>query len=221
MDHDKTFVQSIIDRMKAVLGFSKDKELSEYLGGSRSTTAAWKLRGTIPINECIALATEHGVSLDWLILGRGSAPSPELIQGENGASVLEQALYIDVPVFDMSPFAPAGEAVSHWTLPRAWLEAEGLTIEDTFIIRAVGDLMAETIVDGQMVLIDRRPRDTDGVFLVRFGDQPRFKRVQRMVDGSVRLSYDNPAYAVDTIPSKQDGEIEIIGYCHSMVSHVR
>ena len=224
MDHNKAFVQSIVDRMKTVLGFSKDKELAEYLGGSRSTTAAWKLRGTIPINECIELAVKHGVSLDWLILGGGPGPSTqtaELIAQEGVSVELDQSLYVDVPLFDMATFSDEGGPTVSWKLPRAWIEAEGLSIDDTIIVRAVGDPMAETIVDGQMVLVDRRPRDSDGVFLVRIGGAMRFKRLQRMVDGSLRLSTDNPAYAVEVVPPDSEMKPDIIGYVHATVLRVR
>lgn len=70
MDENKALVQAIVDRMKAVLGKTKDVEIAEHFGGSRSGPAVWKLRGSIPMNECIELALQHDVSLDWLVLGR-------------------------------------------------------------------------------------------------------------------------------------------------------
>jgi phage repressor protein C with HTH and peptisase S24 domain len=83
--------------------------------------------------------------------------------------------------------------------------------------------MIPTIQDGQMVVVDRRSRDSDGVYLVRFLDTNtvRFKRVQRMWDGSLRLSNDNPAYAVDVVSLDDVDRIEFIGYCHASVQSVR
>lgn len=128
--------------------------------------------------------------------------------------------YVDLPVLDMGHFNLDIRDLS-WKVPSLWLDQEGLTVDDTIMVRAVGDPMEPTIVDGEMVVVDRRPRDTDGVFLVRFGDAVRFKRIQRMVDGSIRLSNDNPAYAVDVVKKGDEDTIEIIGYCHASVRSVR
>jgi phage repressor protein C with HTH and peptisase S24 domain len=49
----------------------------------------------------------------------------------------------------------------------------------------------------------------------------RFKRVQRMWDGSLRLSNDNPAYAVDVVPRDGAERIEFMGYCHATWQSVR
>lgn len=223
MDHNKDFVQSIVDRMKTVLGFSKDKELADYLGGSRSTTAVWKSRGTIPINECISIAVKNGVSLDWLVLGRGPGPSFDLIAQASERAESDQANFVDVPVFDMSTFHDEAKSTGIWKLPRAWIDQEWLSAVDTILMRTygVGDTMNETLVDGQLVILDRRPSEVDGVFLVRIGGQLRVRRMQRMIDRSVRLSVDNKVYAVETLPAEEVGKLEIIGRCHAAVAPVR
>lgn len=215
MDHNKKFVEAIVDRMKKVIGVTRDKELADYLGGSKSGPAVWKVRGTIPFEECIALAQKHGVSLDWLILGRGDDTT-----GVPDAEC-DSPIYVELPVFDMATFSQRDISnLFTWRMPRAWLEQEGLDAAEAIVMRVVGDTMEGTIRDGQLVIIDRRPRDADGVYLVRFGGALRIKRMQRMVDGSVRLSNDNQVYAVDTIPG-DDSNIEVIGYCHSTLSLVR
>lgn len=225
MENNKDLVQAIVERMKTVLGFKADADLSIYFGGGRSTAGGWKARGTFPIKEMIQMATDRGISLDWLILGRGrqqfdqDAPAP-------GAGLdvalppADVAGYVDLPVLDMGHFNLDNRGFA-WKVPLLWLEQEGLTVDETVMVRAVGDPMEPTIVDGEMVVVDRRPRDTDGVFLVRFGDTVRFKRIQRMVDGSIRLSNDNPAYMVDVVKKGEEDTIEIIGYCHASVRSVR
>lgn len=231
MQTKQLLVQEIIDRMKAVLGFSKDDELANYLGKSRSTPAGWRTRGMVPIMEAIQIAMQHNISLDWLILKRGNGPElvepeveqPGKAQPDGGAvldNVADVAGYVDLPVLDMATFNSTTKDRA-WKVPRLWLDQEGLTVDDTVMVRAVGDPMEPTIVDGEMVVVDRRVRDTDGVFLVRFGETVRFKRIQRMVDGSIRLSNDNPAYTVDVVKKGDEDTIEIIGYCHASVRSVR
>lgn len=174
------------------------------------------------------IALRHNISLDWLILNRGSGPelvNVEVVDGVNGM-ILDGAGevpgYVDLPVLDMATFNSTSKDGA-WKVPRLWLDQEGLTVDDTVMVRAAGDSMIPTIQDGQMVVLDRRSRDSDGVYLVRFldSDTVRFKRVQRMWDGSVRLSNDNPAYTVDVVPREEVERIEFIGHCHASVQSVR
>lgn len=181
----------------------------------------------VPILEAIEIALKHNISLDWLILKRGNGPDlvePEPAQPDSSSVTLDNVAdlpgYVDLPVLDMATFNSTTKDRA-WKVPRLWLDQEGLTVDDTVMVRAVGDPMEPTIVDGEMVVVDRRVRDTDGVFLVRFGETVRFKRIQRMVDGSIRLSNDNPAYTVDVVRKGDEDTIEIIGYCHASVRSVR
>lgn len=220
MDNNKALVQAIVDRMKIVIGVQKDKELADYLGGSKSGPAVWKLRGSIPISECIALAEEKKVSLDWLILGRGTYTT-EVTNTNN--SDLPKSFYIELPVFEMGTVlirddVDAGHIA--WRVPRSFMEEHSLSCTDTIVVRAVGASMAGVISDGQYVIVDRRKRDSDGVYLVRLGESLRIARLQRMVDGATRLSYQHPAYAVDEVRPGQEDKMEIIGYCHSIVARI-
>jgi hypothetical protein len=216
MEHNKAFIQAIIDRMKTVLGVLRDREVAEHFEGSRSTLSAWKSRGTIPFAECLAIAEKYNVSLDWLILGRGvPAVVPE------GEGPVKAVHFCVVPTFDAHGELAELPASEWWSLPIAWLEHQCLSCGETIIVRAVGDAMGESITDGQLVLIDRRRQDIDGVYLVRIAGAARFKRFQRMIDGSLQVSSDNPAYAPERIAPGDEGKIEIIGYCHSVVKALR
>lgn len=196
--------------MKSVVGVSKDVDLADHLGGARSTLSVWKRRGSIPVEECIRIAREQNVSLDWLILGRGE---PELVA--LAAAPGREALFVDLPLFDMCKETTDPVQEAWWTMPRAWLEQEGLPVEDAAILRVAGDGHAGEIEAGQMVLIDRRQRLTDGVYLVRFGGALRIKRVQHRVDGSMLLTSDNDAYERDQVSVDAVPDFEIIGYCYA------
>lgn len=229
MQTNKIRAEAIIDRMKKALGFTKDEQLAIHLNINRTTPSGWKARGSIPINEVLLIAMDHSISLDWLLRGIGPMEAPSEarppIEGA-GAIVMEGAGevagYVDLPVVEMSNFTSSGK-VGGWKVPRLWLDQEGLTEEHTALVVAAGDPMIPSIQEGQMVVVDRRARDTDGIFLVRFRDTDtvRFKRVQRMWDGSLRLSNDNPAYAVDVVPRDDAGRIELLGYCHATWQSVR
>ena len=215
MDQNQALVREIVNRMKSVVGVSKDVDLADHFGGARSSLSVWKKRGTIPLDECIRIAKEQNVSLDWLILGRGE---PEL-PGTDGEA--HSALFVDLPLFDMSQETTDPIQAAWWTMPRTWLQQEGLPVEDAAILRVAGDGHAGGIEDGQMVLIDRRRRPTDGVYLVRFGGALRIKRVQHMVDGKLRLTADNDAYESDLVSDGEQQLFEIIGHCYAAFRRVR
>lgn len=62
----------VMDRLLSVYGVTTDSELAALLQISRSTVGSWRLRNVVPIAECLKVAREKQVSLDWLLLGRGT-----------------------------------------------------------------------------------------------------------------------------------------------------
>ncbi|MYM70507.1 hypothetical protein GTP45_27395 [Pseudoduganella sp. FT55W] len=218
MDNEKIDVAAVVDRMKLAVGVQKDIELAAYLEISKSAPAVWKSRETTPIAECIKIAIRKACSLDWLILGRGGFTTEDV---ENTITEGIDSGGIALPLFDMRTYLVAGaSAPSFVTVPRALMDEQGLSAGETMIVRACGDAMLGTIDDGQYMVIDRRPRNTDGVYLVRFGDVLRVARLQRMVRGATRVSYENTSYAVDVIPPEGGDSIEVIGFCQSKISRV-
>lgn len=217
MDENKVSFIAITDRMKTVLGVQSEKEISKRMGRSPEFLSVRKSRGTIPYPEVVAFAISENISLDWLILGRGEKD----VSGAAPAPVLElPATIVEVRVYDAENF---GESLQDqaWYLPRPWLEDQGLSADNTMAVRVVGDSMESTMPDGQLVLVDLQPRTVDGVYLVRIGAGVYPRRIQHMVDGSVRLSCDNPAYAAEIVPATERDRLNIIGYCHSLVRPVR
>jgi len=219
MEQNKAFVTDIIDRMKTVLGVQQDKQVSEALGGSRSFVSVIKNRGTPPYAECVALAAERGVSLDWLILGRGESG---LVGDVAAAPASEFPHLVELPFFDAG--APVwGETIAadSWRLPAQWLELQRLSAGQVMVVRVAGDAMAPMLAEDEVVLVNCEQRAIDGVYLVRFGAGVHFRRIQHMADGSLRLSCDNPAYAADVVPAADRDRLQIIGHCHSLVRSVQ
>ncbi|HEU4959943.1 MAG TPA: S24 family peptidase [Sphingomonas sp.] len=67
---------------------------------------------------------------------------------------------------------------------------------DLSLIRAAGDSMAPTVLDGDELLVDRgdrRVRTAGAVFIVRLDDSLLVKRVSR-ADGYFHVASDNPAW---------------------------
>ena len=51
--HSKEDVSTVISRLKAVVGVSSDKALSEYFGGHSTLMSNKKVRGSIPFEEAV------------------------------------------------------------------------------------------------------------------------------------------------------------------------
>lgn len=234
MDKNKARIQGIVDRMKQATGVKSDVELAGVLGASRSQPAVWKIRDKMPLVECATIAEKYGVSLDWLVLGRGGPPGiaePEPLLNEGAVAALDAA-YFEFPAFDMPTFIEGETPQWSIRLPRAWLEREGLgvtegvndtslSVNETIAMRIAGNCMAPTISNGDVVLVDRRPRDVDGVYLMRMGDSIRLRRVQRMHGGELHLLNDNPNYQTEVIGADQADPVDFIGYCFALLKNLR
>ena len=68
---------NVIDRAKIALGIKTDAQLARALEVSTSVIPGYNRRQTVPLEQCIKIAERTGVSLDWLILGKGEMkPAP-------------------------------------------------------------------------------------------------------------------------------------------------
>ncbi|BDD79947.1 hypothetical protein [Burkholderia phage FLC10] len=223
MSQNKARIQGIVDRMKEVVGVKADVELAEAIGASRSSPAVWKIRDRMPLAECVALAEKKGVSLDWLVLGRGSPgiEEPELTMHGDNMPASDDA-YFDVPAYDMAGI-PELSATPQLVmrLPRAWFEGCEAVLDEVIAFRNAGNVMSPTINDGDVVLVDRKPRDIDGVYVVRIGDSLRVRRVQRMHAGALNLLTDNPTYANEIIGDDEADAVDFIGYVFGHLRCVR
>lgn len=209
--------------MKTVLGVTMDKDVADFFDGARSRVSAWKHRGRIPFDECLLLAEKFDVSLDWLIFGRGAREAPTAISPELPAwptsSVAPDSPYlVPLPGFGMQPWEELPDN-AWWSVPLGWLQAQALDVQETIMVRAWGDTMAGTIEHGDIVLVDRREHDADGVYLLQLGGLMRFKRIQHMVDGTVRVSCDDQGYEAESVADWS--ELKVMGYCHTIFKRVK
>ena len=87
---------AVLDRLLAVYGVKNDNQLSDALGIKRSTVGNWRSRDSVPYSLCVSTSVERGVSLDWLITGKGSmlpsSKSPDAAESAAAYSNREQAI---------------------------------------------------------------------------------------------------------------------------------
>ena len=136
-------------------------------------------------------------------------PTPELLSDQIGVVEIKEidlaygmgACFLDVPVATES---------RHFSL--AWVRLYTNSSPDKlFFARGIGDSMAPTLLDSDMVLIDtaqQTPRMGDQIWAIAYGQIGMIKRLRPMPDGSVKILSDN-----DRVPPEiaVDGEMHIIG----------
>jgi phage repressor protein C with HTH and peptisase S24 domain len=104
-------------------------------------------------------------------------------------------------------------AVARLAFRRDWLDEIGVRANEIATVMASGDSMEPTIRDGDVLLVDTAHRQVvkDAIYVVRQDSLLFVKRLQRLYDGSLRISSDNQAYASETVPKRDLDWLEIIG----------
>lgn len=162
-----------------------DSQLRRYQDGKSEPTAS-NLR---------ALGDHCGVSIDWLIYGRGSVLSDETIRG--AVSISDDAIW--VPILDIRAAAGTGAVngegseLGRSPFSREFFRTHGVSPDAAQLIRSTGFSMAPTIADRALVMVDRFSRDVvDGeIYVVSLGDEVRIKRVHKAISGKITLKSDN------------------------------
>lgn len=229
----KKHADEVITRIKAVVGAKSDRDLARHFGMGDTTITSKRQRGSVPYDEATQIALERGISLDWLILGKGEPPmAPVQAALEQVAEVppvfshLPQSEVAEIPLYDIEAAAGHGrvfdqEKIIGYIPYRAdELVREGLVASQLVALRVKGDSMVPTLDDGDLVVVNRANRQPDGVFVVRVGEDLRIKRVQKMMAGCLRLSSDNDHYAPEVISPDQVEGFEIIGSVYSRSGRV-
>lgn len=68
---NKKAVDAVLLRLMSLFNVDNDSELARVLNVNRQTLASWRKRDSVPYLICINIAEERGVSLDWLLTGKG------------------------------------------------------------------------------------------------------------------------------------------------------
>lgn len=176
--------------------------------GLPHTTVSKYIRGHVqgPQLDVVARMAEGlGVSLDWLVFGRGD--------GDVGGDLIRVVRY------DATLAAGAGS----WNEGRRRLD--DIPFTPSFfqkklgrpsgagfsVLEARGDSMEPRISDGALLLVDETDtRIGDGIYAFVLDGEARVKRFRRRVDGLTLLS-DNPVYPPEELALDQLDRIQVVG----------
>ncbi|MDO4657069.1 S24 family peptidase [Kingella sp. (in: b-proteobacteria)] len=215
----------ILERAKQALSAKSDYELSKQLGVSTSAMSGYRKRQSLPMEQCVKIAERTGVSLDWLILGKGNPQAQQ--QLHSAVQDYDDNDAVWVPLYDV--YASAGGGADVWDeeidqyipFSRLWLNQQNLHSKSLSCVKVRGDSMEPTLNNGDVILVNTERQVGDGVFVVRIGNLLRVKRLQTLLNGSLKISSDNPIYEPEILhPKEVDSDFAIIGACHSKIARV-
>lgn len=209
VDHDPNFdIQGFAQRAREAMSPEKITAFATRVGLPQATVSKIMNGGSVAgprIDIAARMAEGLGVTLDWLVYGRGDGPTTQEI--------------VRIPRYDVQLAAGAGA----WNEGRRRIEDIPLTVrflEQQFgrrsanglaFVSARGDSMEPTITDRGLVLLDQAVTEPfDDVFAFVLAGEARVKRFRRLTDGLMLIS-DNGDYPTETVLGSEMKRLQIIG----------
>jgi phage repressor protein C with HTH and peptisase S24 domain len=128
--------------------------------------------------------------------------------------------YVLVSRVDVRPSAGEGALVFEeeegppLAFSAQWIKEQGLKRRNLLTVKAQGDSMEPSIHDGDTIMIDSGfEQVVDGqVYVIRYGDELKVKRLYQRYDGALIIRSDNEAkYPAETVPPDANGRVSVIG----------
>jgi len=205
--------QSLRLRLDKVLRkFASVGDLARLIGVSDNAVYKWLSgRGQPSVANLVALAKAANVSIEWLATGHESTTGK---RSTGRGAEREDFVYV-------APHDGAGATVrrplrsdtivDYLAFKKEWVQSRlHADPRNLLLIEAVGDSMAPTLDDSDLLLVDLgEPRfRQDGIYVMRRDNELTVKRLQRRPDGTLNIISDNSAYESSVVASDS---VHIIG----------
>lgn len=190
-----------------------EKQVRRYLGGHEP-----------PLMAVASLAEASGLSLDWIVFGRGEPIA--LIEAKGHFPHADQRArelmdeFVLVPRYDIRAAAGGGsvihseQIVDYLAFKSDWVR-HTLRVPPSalLLIEAMGDSMEDTISDGDLLLVNTsEPRIKDNaIYALSVGGDLIVKRIQRRLDGTLIVKSDNARYDPEEVPPHMTDQLRVIG----------
>jgi len=151
------------------------------------------------------ISRELRINIDWLMEGKGEKPQIFIIPHITGRFKTDHDLYVGVGILTLADLSNTHDEDIYEAQDYLQFESSIVTIDNKLIskaVRAEGDSMYPSIVDGAIVGVDfddKVPVD-NGIFLIRFPHVGvTIKRLQIRTDGILAVG-DNSQVKPELIP---------------------
>ena len=204
---------------QVIQSFGSVVALATAVGVSDNAIYKWLSgRGQPSVANLVALARAGRVSVEWLATGAEASRGAQAV-----THAVEHGDFIFMPrnrirfSSGRDGILRSDQVVDSIALRAAWVKRV-LNAEprDLILIEVVGDSMAPTIKDSDLILANlAEPRfQQDGIYLSRHDGGLTVKRIQRRPDGKLLVRSDNPKYEAIVVSSvKIIGRVIWIGGC--------
>lgn len=199
---------------RSALGLS-GTQIGEALGISRTVVSDWETeRSSLRRPNALALQCLYGISAEWLLTGEGAMWAYDVAAGGPHASDIHRPVIEGAPscgpggeIQDPGPSAPRF-AFRKESAEKMLRQSGGGTEEDLFFVRTIGDSMAPTLREGDIVALNanlgvRLRIRNNGIYMVRRSPEDPEARVKRVrMDlhrGQMLLGSDNRVYPTMTV----------------------
>lgn len=219
MSTQTTINERIRSRLNPAAG-KNQAQLAKYCGVSTSAVAQW-MTGKAGINykHLPKIAAFLGVSMDWLVEGKGNPDDPISKLQPVGAFYSETPEpdgYVSIPEFHIA-FGAGSEEPPTWEVEHEsrkalyrieFFQEHRVSPEQCRRVKVSGDSMEPTLSDGDTILIvDRPERIVDGaVYAFSIRNELMIKRLYRKADGSIVIHSDNERYTDETLTQQKQEE---------------
>lgn len=206
------------ERIRQIRGSQSRDAFGAAIGVSRNTLLRYERGERCPDAVFLQrVCACFGVDPGWLLLGQETMGHSTAIPRPADAGFAEE--FALVPLYSVEVSAGHGAAVdqeqpvTQLAFRRDWLQEMNLRENKVVAVLANGDSMADTIRSGAVLLVDTAQRQvvSDAIYILRQNGLLYVKRLQRLLDGSMRISSDNPAYAQEVVDKEDLPFLDIIG----------
>jgi phage repressor protein C with HTH and peptisase S24 domain len=184
---------------QVIQSFDSVVAAAQAVGVSDNAIYKWLAgRGQPSVSNLVALARAARVSIEWLATGEESKQSAQAI-----TRAVEHGDFIFMPrnrirfSAGRDGILRSDQVVDSIAFRAEWVKRRLSTeSRDLLLIEVVGDSMAPTVEDSDLILADlAEPRfKQDGIYLLRHDSGLSVKRIQRRPDGKLLVRSDNPKY---------------------------
>ncbi len=208
---DDREIHKRIRETREYLGLSQ-KVMSLKLGCSHQAWQGYEAGNNLPGGKILQRLNILGISIDWLLTGRGVIAEPG---SGDGGGLLAYVPHVEaqlaaghgsindrLQIRDYIPFAQ-----SYLLRKFGRSTVDGLTI-----LEVSGDSMEPTISDGSLVMVDQTDQDVSGsIMAFVFEDCAYIKRLQKFPGGIDVVSDNKDFYPPHQIRNADLDQLNIIG----------
>ena len=210
-----------LKEIRKVLGLSQ-KEFSDSLQISVMALSRLETNDSSLKIEVITKIESMGVSLEWLIVSKGT------MFKNDGQSVVDTSNTIRIPLLDVKASAGSG-LVNYDEDLLEWISVPTLLLKQfnpnfVQLLEVNGDSMKPTFLDGDWIMVSTQHKDlqSERVFVIRVNDELKVKRLDKDMRGNIIITSDNPAFKTEELSPTEftDFNIEIVGMVFGVLKKV-